>query len=33
VDEGGEVTAVVEDHVERLAVREGLEGLLHAPVK
>lgn len=31
VDERGEVSAVVEDDVERLAVREALDGLVHAP--
>ena len=32
VDEGGEVTAIVKDHVEGLAVGEGGERLLNAPV-
>jgi hypothetical protein len=31
VNEGGQIAAVVEDHVERLAVGEGGEGLLDAP--
>jgi hypothetical protein len=31
VDEGGEVTSVVEDEVEGLAIGEGREGLLNAP--
>ena len=31
VNEGGEVTSVVEDHVEGLAVGEGGKGLLDAP--
>ena len=32
MDEGGEVTAIVKDHVEGLAVGEGGERLLNAPV-
>ena len=32
MDEGGEVTAIVEDHVEGLAVGEGSQSLLDAPV-
>ena len=32
MDEGGEVAAIIEDHVEGLAVGEGSQGLLDAPV-
>ena len=32
VDDGGEVTSVVEDHVKGLATREASDGLLDAPV-
>ena len=32
VDNGGEVTSVVEDHVKRLATLEASNGLLDAPV-
>ena len=31
MNEGGEVTTVVQDHVEGLAVGEGGKGLLNAP--
>jgi len=31
VGESGEISSVVEDHVEALSVREALDGLLHAP--
>jgi hypothetical protein len=31
VDEGGEVTTVVEDHVQRLAIGETLDGLVNTP--
>lgn len=31
VDEVGQVTTVVEDHVKRFSTREGSEGLLNAP--
>jgi hypothetical protein len=31
VDKGGEVTSVIEDHVERLALWEGSEGLVDTP--
>ena len=31
VDEGGEVTAIIEDHVEGLGVGESIQSLLNAP--
>jgi len=31
VNKSGEISSVIEDHVEGLAVLESLDGLLHAP--